>query len=558
MFTKNSKHKNLLIISFFFIFFILAIFIHDDYGVSFDELMHRINAKTSLGYISEFVDEFSISRFLNNDLPSLSWYYAKTGSEKLSELGAHNYGVFFDVFLEYLEGIINFNDQKDFLTFKHFLNFCVFFIASILFFDLVSMKFNDWRIGIFGCLLLILSPRFFAESFYNMKDLIFMSLFIISMNTSCKYIINPTLKNIFWASITIALMIDIRSIGIFLPALVILLTILKYFHKSISFRNLLTNSSILILLTSIFVILFWPRLWEAPYTNFVSSLSYFSAHAWNGHNFYLGKYIWAQNIPWHYLSVWIGITTPVLYLILFIFGIFLILRRLLNRLDKIDDNKKNYNDIWRGDKELLDLFFLGLFLGPFVLIITSGATLNDGWRQAYFLYPPLLMIALTGFYQINIILKKLKISKYFLFIVSLFLMSTFFWMIKAHPFQNVYFNFIAGKNPGEYFELDYWGLSDKEILERLLKKRPNDLIKIWPSSDTPLDNNMINYIIDKKDRDRIKIVKYIDESNYIINNNRYFGGEDGINEYNFDKSQYEIFDQMIVGNIIINTLYKNK
>jgi hypothetical protein len=268
--------------------------------------------------------------------------------------------------------------------------------------------------------------------------------------------------------------------------------------------------------------------------------------------------MWAQNIPWHYLSVWIGITTPVLYLILFIFGIFLILRRLLNRLDKIDDNKKNYNDIWRGDKELLDLFFLGLFLGPFVLIITSGATLNDGWRQAYFLYPPLLMIALTGFYQINIILKKLKISKYFLFIVSLFLMSTFFWMIKAHPFQNVYFNFIAGKNPGEYFELDYWGLSDKEILERLLKKRPNDLIKIWPSSDTPLDNNMINYIIDKKDRDRIKIVKYIDESNYIINNNRYFGGEDGINEYNFDKSQYEIFDQMIVGNIIINTLYKNK
>ena len=68
-------------------------------------------------------------------------------------------------------------------------------------------------------------------------------------------------KNIFWASITIALMIDIRSIGVFLPALVILLTILKYFHKSISFKNLLTNSFILILLTSIFVILFWPRLY---------------------------------------------------------------------------------------------------------------------------------------------------------------------------------------------------------------------------------------------------------------------------------------------------------
>ncbi len=546
IFKKNYEHKKLFVTSFFFIFFIIAFLIYDDYGLSFDEPLHRINGQVSLEYISLFLNEFTISKFFDNNLPSLSWYYAK------------DYGVFFDVFLEYLGSIINFDDDKAFYEFKHFINFFVFFIALIFFFNLVEFRFGDWRIGIFGCLLLILSPRFFAESFYNMKDLIFMSFFIIAMNTTSKYIINPKGKNIIFASIAIALMIDTRSLGVFLPIIAILLTILKYFHKSISLKKLLASTFILLFLTSIIVTLFWPRLWEAPYTNFISSLTYLKNHDWTGQNFYLGNYVLAKDIPWHYLSVWIGITTPILYLLLFVLGFFLIFRRLINRLDKIEDDKRSYNDIWRGNKELLDLFFLGLFLGPFVLIITTSSTLYDGWRQAYFLYPSFLMISLTGFYQINLILKKLKIHRYFLIVITLSLISTSFWMIKFHPFQNVYFNIFAGKNPGKYFELDYWGLSNKEIINRLLEKKPRDSINIWPSNDTALDSNTINFIINKKDRDRIKVVTYIEESDYIINNNRYFRGEDGIKEYNFDKSKYDIFDQINVGNITINTLYKNK
>ena len=73
-------------------------------------------------------------------------------------------------------------------------------------------------------------------------------------------------------------------------------------------------------------------------------------------------------------------------------------------------------------------------------------------------------------------------------------------------------------------------------------------------------------MIDKKDRVRIKTVKNIEESDYILNNNRYLGGKGGMSdfvtkdgkEFNFIKNQFEIFEQIKVGNIVINTLYKNK
>ena len=50
-------------------------------------------------------------------------------------------------------------------------------------------------------------------------------------------------------------------------------------------------------------------------------------------------------------------------------------------------------------------------------------------------------------------------------------------MIKDHPHQNVYFNFLAGKNIQTKFELDYWGLSNKQALEYILKNDSKNIIK---------------------------------------------------------------------------------
>jgi len=64
-----------------------------------------------------------------------------------------------------------------------------------------------------GSIILVLSPRIFANSFYNNKDLVFLSFFIISSFYAIKFINNQNLKNSFYFSIFAALSIDVRILG---------------------------------------------------------------------------------------------------------------------------------------------------------------------------------------------------------------------------------------------------------------------------------------------------------------------------------------------------------
>ena len=51
------------------------------------------------------------------------------------------------------------------------------------------------------------------------------------------------------------------------------------------------------------------------------------------------------------------------------------------------------------------------------------------------------------------------------------------WMIKNHPNQEVYFNFIFKKNYNKKYDMDYWGASYKVVLENILYKDKRDKIK---------------------------------------------------------------------------------
>ena len=108
-------------------------------------------------------------------------------------------------------------------------------------------------------------------------------------------------------------------------------------------------------------------------------------------NFYFGSYVSSENVPWHYSIVWIFITTPILYLLLFLIGFYLISSRIIKRLLKIEKND-SLIDLWRGNKELQDFIYLLILLVPIFSVIILNSTLYDGWRHLYFVYPSFLMI----------------------------------------------------------------------------------------------------------------------------------------------------------------------
>ena len=87
--------------------------------------------------------------------------------------------------------------------------------------------------------------------------------------------------------------------------------------------------------------------------------------------------------------VWIAVTTPISYILLFILGLILFARRLIKRILKINENSI-YNDLWRGDKEKVDVLFFLNFLVPLITIIVLHSSLYTGWRHIFFIYPSLV------------------------------------------------------------------------------------------------------------------------------------------------------------------------
>jgi len=533
---SNLKEK-LITFTFFIIFFIIGVLSFSDYGISIDEDNTRLNGFVSLKYVFEILipgKVSNINEFIT--VPSLLAF---------KEQGI---GVIFDLPMAFIEFLFKIEDPRDYYLLRHFFNFLIFFISVYFFYLIAKKRFNSKFIGLLAATLLISSPRIFAESFYNNKDLVFMSLFIISLYAALNFLAKPSLKNIIFFSLTSSLAIDLRILGVILPVIVILLYFVDIYKDS----NIKKRSIKIILLfisTHIFfIILFWPYLWENPLENFISVLSNLSNFKIDIYNFYLGEYVNAKNLPWHYPIVWQVITIPIFYLIFFFIGLYLISYRFIQRLSDFENN-----EFWKNDEELQDLLFLSIYLLPLIFVIISNSTLYDGWRHLYFVYPSFLLVGLSG---LDFIQKRffMRFGKFFYLLIFLMVVPTIVWMVKYHPYQYSYFNIFAGKNYSENFEMDYWGLSNYESLKQILKKNKGE-IKI--SSISTTDLQLTKKFLPSELRKNIKIVDNLNDADYVINNFRDWKGATKNYELLIPEN-FHLFHEIKINDISINTIYKKE
>ena len=125
-------------------------------------------------------------------------------------------------------------------------------------------------------------------------------------------------------------------------------------------------------------------------------------------------------------------------------------------------------------------------------------------------------------------------------------------MIKNHPHQNVYFNFLPGKNIETKFELDYWGLSNKQALEYILKNDSKTFIKIGSASPISLENS--KQILSSFDKKRIMISENT-ESDYIIDNYVTWRGKYKKERHKIPKN-FKIYKEIFVSDKRIISIYK--
>jgi hypothetical protein len=127
-------------------------------------------------------------------------------------------------------------------------------------------------------------------------------------------------------------------------------------------------------------------------------------------------------------------------------------------------------------------------------------------------------------------------------------------MYKNHPFQYVYFNLLASKNFNEKFEMDYFGVSNKNVLEYIAEKEDKK-VRIYNLSTTDL--NLSKKILKKEIRGKINIVGDINSADYVTNNYRDWNGKTEPAKFVIPKN-FKILYEIKVDDVPINSIYKKK
>ena len=511
MTAKDKKISKNIAYFLFSIFFLIGLSTFKDYGMWTDEEFQRFSGFYWLNYVLSFTSF--------DDLKNIT-------TLKINQIGDYTlphpknhpfYGVIFDLPAAFLELIFKIEDPKKYFHFRHFLNFIFFFIGSIFFYKLLLNRFTNYNVALIGTLFYILSPRIYGNSFYNNKDIVFLSLITIALYYCFKALEKPNIKNLLIFSIFAAIATSSRIVGIFLPLSFLGFYFLSVLSNKKNLENLL-NIFFFFVFYFLFTIILWPALWSGPIENFVSAFKSFSRFSdVNIRILFDGSYVYTNFLPYSYIFTWVFITTPILYTILFITGYAQIFRRFFLKFLNIKE-KNYYYDLWRGVNEKKDLFILFNITGIISFLILSNAILYNGWRHIYFINTFIIYIATYAFYRIDIYF-QLKLKKKIHYYISiLFLITVTYKMAIYHPFQKIYFNNYFNQITHQNFEIDYDGLSGKKFLEEILTREKNqNVINIGVASWYPLHRSI--KLLDKEDRKKINIVgQEFQKADYIYSN----------------------------------------
>lgn len=497
-----------------------------NYGYAWDAGLQRVTGFVNLKHIVKiFVPEIEKKYERLKKIPDLNNWRDKY------------YGPSFELFastIEVLTGNISNNKSEDntkniyylrCLLLIIFLHFTYFFFYKINFYLTKNIFISN------SILLLLLSyPRFFAEQHYNSKDLYLCGLTIMTCYFGFKLINKNKIKYVIFFTFFSALAISTRLSTSLIPIMIIFFHFIN--NKSFNLKNLYFYLLNLILFFIFFYISF-PFLWENPIVNFLEVFNKLSNHSWSGNVLYFGQVYKNFDAPWHYLLVWFIITTPIIYLIFFLFGTAYVLKILLDL--------KNSRDYLLNKFILLNFLIFTLTL--LTVIIFQNNTYN-GWRHSYFIFIFFLIFISCYISTISSIF-KLYLSK---ILIIFLILTNISWIYKNHPYEYVFFNSLV-KKPYLKFDLDWWGLTNFDQIRYILKNDARKNIKIFAVSGTSLEATR-KTILNIEEKERLEVVKKESEADYLINN--YIGN---LKDYSY---KYKLINQITVSNQKISSLYKLK
>lgn len=482
----QDKLRRYAVGSFFGLLALLGWLLHDDYGVSADEPAHYQHGAVNVKYVAEFlVPRLARAQPNYSRIPALHGY------------PENGHGVLFEIPVSLLGTVLAHGDTAAYYRLRHLFVFLSFMVGVWALFRLAELRLRSWRWGVVAAGALVVSPRLFAEAFYNGQDVVFMACFTVAMLTLAQLAQKPTWRRVLLHSLACAVATDVRIVGLLTVGFTLVWLTLLAFQQSTEKRRLLKFMGVYLVTTGLLIVVGWPYLWENPLGHFLAAFQQMSRFPWQGRNFYLGDLRSGTDTPWHYLPVWIGITTPWPYLLAACIG----LARWLKHLKNLRQQLRT----WEGP---LDMVVISWLLGPVLLIIALQAAVYNGWRHLYFIYPALLLLAVCGMHQVYTWAMRHPERRWMwrslAWILLAGVLHTAYRMVREHPQQQVYFSVLPPAVASQQFDRDYWGLSYRTGLEWLLAADTATHIRVAsPRTDLLINNT---FILSKAQRGRLEVV----------------------------------------------------
>ncbi len=423
----------------------LVIFTFTDYGITWDEDVHR--------WYGIFVLDYYLSFF--RDLRAFHW----------GDL--YNYGAAFDLAAALLDWVSPFGTYET----RHLLNGGVGVIGIVGTWKLGRALMGP-RAGFLAALFLLLTPNYYGQMFNNPKDV----PFAVGMVWAMYYLMRivpelprPRFRLMAKLGIATGLALGVRVGGLLLFGYLGLLLLLFALWRALETRRL----SILfaaawtglwrVLLPAVVVaypvmLLFWPWAQQAPFTHPLQTLAYFSHEIFPFRTLFAGRYFPATDLPWAYLPTYIALALPELILVLLLASPFAALAV-----------------AWRRGRALertpaLQYFILGFaIVFPVAYAVAIKAVLFNGMRHFIFVLPPIA--ALTAVLADRALdrLERVPIGHYAYGALALYGLFHVAIMARLHPDEYVYYNGFIGGVEGAtgLFNLDYWANSYAEAVGAL-------------------------------------------------------------------------------------------
>ena len=462
----------------FLVALVIGMLSYQEYGMSWDE---------------------PISRQVGNE----TYNYVFNHDPALKSLRERIYGTAFELPLIFIEKWGHISDSRDIYLMRHIATHIFFLVSVFCGYILIYRLFKNQFLACLGFVMLVIAPRIYAHSFFNSKDIAFLSAALIVF-MFCQVAFEKN-KAVYYMLLGAACgyAAGIRIMGVMFAAFILLFLLVDMLTDIIDRKKWLKPLANIVLFLSAFCVVLlvsWPYLWDNPIRNFIQSYQGMSHFPWVGSVLFKGAFIDAANLPWYYFPVWFVITTPPVWLIAGFAGMVLLVISILKRPMTFARNGT--------DRHFL--FYLLCFMTPVLAVIFLHSVLYDDWRHLYFVYPGFVLMALYGINSlVNTRFKPV-------IIIACIIQAGFaaYFMVGSYPFEQVYFNSFVPHSP-EYlrknYELDYWGCGYKQALERLVKVQPWGTITINREMN-PLENNIM--MLPDRDRKRMQILDH--EADYKI------------------------------------------